>query len=670
MSHCPRISVIVPNYNGEVFVRPLLEALRSQDIDVKEFELVLVDNGSSDGSVGLINELAASLPFKIKLASLPFPRSSYACRNFGASLANHEVLAFTDIDCQPEPGWLSSIQNYFALGAQREGRLLAGAVEIFPKHSQFNSAEWFDKCNFLRQQQSCAKQAALTANLALTTGDFQRLSGFKEVTSSGDVEFTRRAIANGLALEFRDNVRVLHPARDNLQALKEKMARIAKGQVQLNYHGKSFAVKTGFIMKHLAAMLICPIFWRTIYRSLLAKQFRLLFASTLVPLSIFLEQFYRITSIAEAVRIKATAQKPRIAMILSRLKRGGGVRSQLTLANLMYERGFQIEILVHRACNFGPSLPVKANIKEVGLNVKNAYVSYLINTFFILLAVRKYDLVISIFAPEYPLIRLASLFGGPRVVHFARHYDPILLDSSKVSSPLLLWLYGLIAKYSHLAFSEMLVNSHWTGEKICSELGKPIPYQVIPNGVDRTTFKQVIYKSAPNLEKLTFLVVGKPQKYKGLDDVLQALQLFRRSGGIPFRLVIMTTDLLEIKTKYDFGIEIRHPTNDQELVDLYNQADVMLSASWLEGFCNPPLEAMACGTPAVVTACGGIAEYARDGVNCLIAPIKSPAVFAEKISELLFTPGLYSSLVAAGLKTSHEFSWESSADKLEAVINR
>ncbi|HEX8393768.1 MAG TPA: glycosyltransferase family 4 protein [Longimicrobium sp.] len=118
------------------------------------------------------------------------------------------------------------------------------------------------------------------------------------------------------------------------------------------------------------------------------------------------------------------------------------------------------------------------------------------------------------------------------------------------------------------------------------------------------------------------------------------------------------------------GVELRIRTGvpDGEVVQLLNQASLLLYTSRLEPFGYAPLEANACGTPVVAVAEGGVRETVADGVNGLLAE-PDPALLARAMSRLL---GDTDALEAAGRRASEhvasEWSLEASMDRLEANL--
>ena len=102
----PRISVVVCSLNGEDRLGRCLEALAAQRHEA--FEVIVVDDGSTDATGSIA--LAAGA----RVVHHETPRGLSAARNAGIDEARGAIVAFTDDDCEPSPGWLDALERTYA----------------------------------------------------------------------------------------------------------------------------------------------------------------------------------------------------------------------------------------------------------------------------------------------------------------------------------------------------------------------------------------------------------------------------------------------------------------------------------------------------------------------------------------------------------------------------
>ena len=95
--------------------------------------------------------------------------------------------------------------------------------------------------------------------------------------------------------------------------------------------------------------------------------------------------------------------------------------------------------------------------------------------------------------------------------------------------------------------------------------------------------------------------------------------------------------------------------NRQRLADLYGSAAVYLDLSDHQAFGRCGLEAMACGTPPVLTREGGVVEYARHEANCLLVDPNDDEGIVSAVSRLIDDPGTSTRMGEAGVKTARRF---------------
>ncbi|MDX1381505.1 MAG: glycosyltransferase family A protein, partial [Xanthomonadales bacterium] len=100
-----RISVIVPVHNAAAWLGACLDALLRQDLPAGSFEIIAVDNRSTDDSLAIV----LGRP-DVRLLSEPVP-GAYAARNRAIRAARGELFAFIDADCIARPDWLTRLQQ-------------------------------------------------------------------------------------------------------------------------------------------------------------------------------------------------------------------------------------------------------------------------------------------------------------------------------------------------------------------------------------------------------------------------------------------------------------------------------------------------------------------------------------------------------------------------------
>jgi glycosyltransferase involved in cell wall biosynthesis len=114
------------------------------------------------------------------------------------------------------------------------------------------------------------------------------------------------------------------------------------------------------------------------------------------------------------------------------------------------------------------------------------------------------------------------------------------------------------------------------------------------------------------------------------------------------------------------GTVFAGPCDDGRLRALYEQARCLLCPSRTEGFGLPPLEAMLCGTPAVVAPAGALPEVCRDAV--LYADVDDPASWAQAVAALDPAASLFARKVAEGRERAAGFTWARAGLQLLGTI--
>ncbi len=193
MTTIPRVSIIVPAFNEAANILSLLRALAAQQLPPSEFEVIVVDNGSADTTLSLARGFAS--PFSLQVVQ-KIGGTIGQVRNYGASLARADILAFLDADNFPGPDWLVN-----ALNLQCDNHVW-GQDYLPQPDASWVGKTWFDFQAGLRDG---PVNFIPSGNLFVYRAAFERFGGFSAFETSEDVELCQRLSRGGMHI-------VAHPA--------------------------------------------------------------------------------------------------------------------------------------------------------------------------------------------------------------------------------------------------------------------------------------------------------------------------------------------------------------------------------------------------------------------------------------------------------------------------
>ena len=220
----PEVSVIVPVRNGTTSIRPLLESLANQTFPGERFEVIVVDNGSTDGTA----DIAES--YGVRVVREPIANRSRA-RNRGAAEARSRLYAFTDADCVADPRWLEELVAHVD-----RATLLAGEVRLRTREAP-NAIERFEAMWRFGQESWVQQGWAATANLLVDADAFDAVGGFDASWRhiGEDVDFCLRARKAGYTLAYCATAIVDHEGERELGPLLRRCFRHGYSVNQAHY---------------------------------------------------------------------------------------------------------------------------------------------------------------------------------------------------------------------------------------------------------------------------------------------------------------------------------------------------------------------------------------------------------------------------------------------------
>ncbi len=181
------ISVVVPCFNNEPYLRRCLEALFSQTYPRDRYEVILVDNNSTDQSLQVAREFPGLILLKEGI------QSSYAARNLGCQKAKGRILAFTDSDCEVGSTWLEMLSSPLS---EPGTALVLGAVRSASESFGLKMAADYEaeKVAYVCAQRDPRLYCAYTNNLAVRREVFERCGPFIQLARGADVVFLSRVL--------------------------------------------------------------------------------------------------------------------------------------------------------------------------------------------------------------------------------------------------------------------------------------------------------------------------------------------------------------------------------------------------------------------------------------------------------------------------------------------
>jgi len=240
-----KISIIVPAFNAQQTLIGLLESIFNQTY--KDFELIIVDDGSTDTTATIANSA------NCKLIRLQENHGPAYCRNLGVRSASGDILAFTDSDCKINPEWLANINRHFS---GNDFQALMGKLILLPSSALGNSISalgypaggsvGFDK--IWKVDEKGFTKSLSTCNCAVTKDTFDRIGGFDEAfpyPGGEDSLLAYRLNQSGYKIKYCKDVIAYHPARESLQGfLKWQFRRGISGYI----FAKKVDRKKGFLL--------------------------------------------------------------------------------------------------------------------------------------------------------------------------------------------------------------------------------------------------------------------------------------------------------------------------------------------------------------------------------------------------------------------------------------
>ena len=192
----PFVSIVIPVYNEEKYIGACLRSVEGLDYPENRFEIIVVDNGSTDSSLRIIET------FNVGLFCIPDVNVG-AVRNLGVLNASGSVIAFLDSDCTVDRDWLKlGVERIL----QRPNTVVGGNLRL--RAEPF----WVEKYWLLENKDYPSVPSDLLGScIIIRRMHFELINGFEEgVTSGEDTDFSHKLKGCGLDVLIDPVVGVVH----------------------------------------------------------------------------------------------------------------------------------------------------------------------------------------------------------------------------------------------------------------------------------------------------------------------------------------------------------------------------------------------------------------------------------------------------------------------------
>lgn len=269
LTNHPKISVIIAARNEAKNIQSCLKSIANQTYPKEHFEIIVIDDNSTDETLLVINEFA-KVQNNITVIELKQKNSEGKKQaiNEAIKIANGELIVTTDADCMVQNEWLSTIVNHYSL---TNSKMIVGPVMF---QNEKNSFEKMQTIEFIALISSTAgslfyNKAIMCngANLTYTKDVFEKVGGFEAIdkTASGDDVLLMYKIQNQFpcSISFLKDKKaiVFTHAQNTLHSFIQQRIRWAsKPYSKLNSSTKALAANVYFFnlwILILGALSLC-----------------------------------------------------------------------------------------------------------------------------------------------------------------------------------------------------------------------------------------------------------------------------------------------------------------------------------------------------------------------------------------------------------------------------
>ena len=348
----------------------------------------------------------------------------------------------------------------------------------------------------------------------------------------------------------------------------------------------------------------------------------------------------------------------RVTFVTPGLTPSGGARVVVEFANRLADRGHNIAIVGLDTRDHTMHRELRSDVRW--LQVASAGGRYLSATnamagIRLALAAPSSDVIVATYTPTVlPALIASRLLRRGKAVWLHQDFAEQFTDRR---------LFRWLLRSAPPRFDRVVTISEWMVENM-SRMGGAHATLVGEGISDRELFFRQQWHGPQHRHPVVTSICD-PRPWKGLEDLVAAFDIARNRLPDMRATVLSSVDRPAWIPEW---LEWRSAIDRAELARNIARSTLFVSSSWAEGFGLPPLEAMACGVPVLLTDSGGVRDYARHMDNCVVTPPRDPNALACRIVELVEDPDTLTRIARAGRETARGFTWDGPVERFESVL--
>lgn len=653
------IDIIIPIYNGLTYVIDCLDSIDKYTTDVN-YRLILINDASDAVTSQYLNNYVTKNINAI-VHSLPENKGFVKACNIGFSLCNAPYVVLVNSDVIVTSGWLRSMLDC------AESDPSIASVNPLTNHASQISVPIAPGANFIGMNDRLKNRKPKYPDIVTGVGFcmllrksiLEEVGFFDEIYGRGyceESDLCMRLTTSGYRTVVADNTYVFHKGggtftdrgeryHQNRKIFDQRWNVEYQRQYQI-FKDQDPLAKVRKLFKPHVKWEPSPVFRQT-YR-VMRDRFKqkkytgVLRAAVRGSLNVISTRTEVITkkSIADVAR----PDRLSVTYVLHNVAVAGGVLSVIQLVNELILLGVEARIVALR------EYPEISNWKLLSRPIIYSNIKELIECF------PSSDIVVATHWTTASWVSEIIKNGdAKKAVYFLQDYEAWFFPEEDSKS-------RQKVKDTYELIDNKVVKSEWLTEMVKND-----GYQTkkIWLGMDLGVFYPMDTKPYNNL---TIVAMARPRTpRRGFSTLISALSTIK-SKMKNINIILFGDDLSKQNIPFQYTDKGVIYTQN-ELALLYSSADIFIDASDFQGFGRTALEAMACKTACVLTRVGGVTEYAKHEINCLLVAPQKPDEIAESVYRLVNDQKLSSDIINCGIDTANQFSHKVEAQRTLEYFN-